>query len=374
MEKRALRALRFVNNPFVNLTLNWLDPGVMSVQNQMLVEWMKDAGGWVVEGQSATQGPSVGGKPVGDMWWGVARDTNAPTGLVIGTPGQVPIDFIDQGIRPLYGPRGGSAIATGPGTLIGGNYRFTYRFVARREINSSFPRVTYIPQYYYRPGTWHQFDYTPAIDPHGLPPGHAPRVHPPIPYRLIPARRHNPYRVDQSGGSQPSRPVPLPAYIPGRLIPAREIVVTPPNVRPEPNAPGKPPVWTDGVHSQRPPRRRERERKLAGALPVPVEALISMLTEAGDLLNAFFDSLPQEVRNQYRWKGGDPIDRFEFVVANLDKIDLIDLVKNIGLMLAEDAVIGALGKAQAKQYRKLYETLGAELAGRLPKFYALPRY
>lgn len=215
-------------------------------------------------------------------------------------------------------------------------------------------------------------DYTlpPQVDPMQLPikqPVHTPQ---PLPWRVIPHRKSNPMRVEQSEGSEPSlRPQPqaLPDGLPpGKYIPVGEIVVTPPP------APGRPPVVIGpkpGVHVRRPPQRNEDERKV-GKIPLGLlgEAL-SAVTEAGDIAGAFFYAIPQKDRPR---DPGTPWDQAVHVAQNLDKVQLPKLLGNLIIMLITDAAAGKWGKAQRDLNRKLYDDFGIDLSGHLPKKYLQP--
>lgn len=210
----------------------------------------------------------------------------------------------------------------------------------------------------------------PQIDPMQLPiksPVHTPQ---PIPWKVIPHRKPNPMRVEQSEGSEPSlRPQPQPAtqgLPPGKYIPVGEVVVTPPP------RPGRPPVVikdAPGVHVRRPPRNNEDERKV-GKIPLGlVGEALSVVTEAGDVAGAFFYAISQKDRPR---DPGTPWDQAVFVAQNLDKVQLPKLLGNLIIMLITDAAAGKWGKAQRDLNRKLYDDFGIDLSGHLPKKYLQP--
>lgn len=116
-----------------------------------------------------------------------------------------------------------------------------------------------------------------------------------------------------------------------------------------------------GGHQKRPPRSDERERKFRmgnSALRI-VMGVLSGLTEAGDLIDAIYKSIPAKGTAR-RWKGRDgkwreaaitPQDKLAFIMFNWDKIDLGDALWNIAENELEDRAFGTLGNLLKNTYQ-----------------------
>lgn len=225
----------------------------------------------------------------------------------------------------------------------------------------------------YQPGV--TFPY-PAIDPMSDPIGEPMPVPQPIPYPLIPHRKKSRNRSateqpSQSNGTPRVEPEPNPVNPPPGRPPVDETVLTPPT---EPGVPWgmqRPPRrW----HQRVKPRSRDRERKysMSGGGKKLLDGLVGPLSEAGDLLGAFFGALPKDVQDQYKWEGGTPLDRLAFVFENLDKVSIPKLVGNIIEEGLEDYAFGKFGKAIAAGNRKAYDEFGLDMGYHQPKNYLKP--
>lgn len=208
---------------------------------------------------------------------------------------------------------------------------------------------------------------SPALSPSRLPiMGFAPKPAP-LPLSMLKFRRGVAKVLDpvyHSTGEEPSTQ-PLTWYD-FRRPNVTEIIVEAPR-------PGKPPVVRPpkpGVHVRRPPRR-EREKKVMG-LPKMLEAAIGLITESMDITAVFYKALEPSVKREQP-KDLNPWEKFQVVIANLDKVRIPELVIGLINMIAEDAFFGKLGAAQGKANRFLYEHFGINLAGRLPKSYLQPK-
>lgn len=336
---------------------NWaLAPDTQSVARQFA------RAGW-------TQVCSSGG-PVSLNPWN-ASSANFQTQTVVsagicGAANQVP----NSVNSPLVGPGAANFSATARTIHLGPASNFVDRFHVHATLTKGavattvrFRNFQEIAPEYLTP--------LPAYDPMALPIKLPVGVPAAMPYWMIPYRINNPYRIEQSERSQPSRvpitsPRPANRPMPGRFVPAEGTVIEP---SPEPNAPPVVRPWSPTVHVRRPPTRYEREKKWVVSGPVGnlIKELISVATEALDLEKAFYQSIQGP-----KPKGMTKYEEIKFVLENLDRISLPDLVRNIVLMLVEDALYGRWGNAQKRVNAQLARDFGVDLSAHLPKQYLNP--
>nr|QXN72824.1 MAG: hypothetical protein [Microvirus sp.] len=178
----------------------------------------------------------------------------------------------------------------------------------------------------------------PAIDPMALPIGQPVPVPQPLPWRVIPARRTNPWR---SPSEQTQRG-------PVTRAPARAVG---PTIEIGPN----------GTRSIRPQHRRARppegtkERKFAANIRLGLNLATDAVTETKDAVEAIHDALP--ARFQAPKNGNLDAGLQDMMFALWDHFDQIDMAKAIENLIknqVEDAIIGRANRAT----RALDRTIG----------------
>lgn len=186
----------------------------------------------------------------------------------------------------------------------------------------------------------------PQLDPATKPIGKPAPQPETLPWAVLPYRQPNPWRdpVEQTERG----PKPEPALGP----PVGE--QPPPIVRPplNPEFPGgkvvvRPPSF---VIPNRPPRKGEKEKKLAISLPAghPVMQGIGAVTEGMDVIDAIYWAIPKK----YRPKGfTNPWDKARAIYDNADNIDWEKALENILKNEIEDQIIGRSSKARNKAQR-----------------------
>lgn len=223
----------------------------------------------------------------------------------------------------------------------------------------------------------------PALDPAAQPIYTPVGVPEPVPYDDIPRLPgRNPVRVPRPGrvlpgpGGLPGHdPAPVPRPSPG-TDPSPVPVPSPsgqpapgPSPSPGPSitpgsisfSPGRGPRVQIGARPRTPPARSEREVKTAISNTFLKLAwwAINAATESCDLIQAVWSGLPWEVRKQgmkvYRPKNGKRAgkrtyakpscqDMAAFVAANVEHLDVDQVIRHIINNQIEDAVFGRLGK------------------------------
>lgn len=109
------------------------------------------------------------------------------------------------------------------------------------------------------------------------------------------------------------------------------------------------------AHVRRPPGRRTKERKLILSLTGAAAIPMNLVTESLDFVNALYEALPQ----RYRYRGkSDQQHRIEAVYRHFDKIEIDKAIKNLVVNQVQDAVIGKIGRLQARSYREMYNLYG----------------
>ena len=189
------------------------------------------------------------------------------------------------------------------------------------------------------PDPWSPPDYLPSIAPNVMP-VRAPGISP-TPGVL-------PWRFRNQGGLGSARNYG-PRYQRGyaRGISQRpDIVITPGAVT---TAPPSPPSQTNK------PRRKEKKytlRSAAGGLL----AVVGVITEAGDVLEAFYGGLPAKLRMGLFLRNGrkplTPQQMMEAVYKHFDQLNVGDVLLNITSDQLEDFIIGKLAKGAGKHSGK----------------------
>lgn len=173
------------------------------------------------------------------------------------------------------------------------------------------------------------------------------------------------------------RPDPVPRRLKPRQRPSRRSV---PGHRPEfgprtttqprPRTgtklePGRRNVPTSRPHDRRPPRKKEKEKKLIATNRV-IQKLVNPVTEANDFVNSLFRALPRWVQNKCIGQHGVTIQaRASCIYRNIDRMNVDKAVKNVILNEIEDRFFGALGKAQGKAKRNIFNQFGLQSVGTL---------
>lgn len=167
--------------------------------------------------------------------------------------------------------------------------------------------------------------------------------------------------VNQSGNSAPSQSPTSPAG------------VTPPPLSVNVVA-GTSPARPDRFAPRARPRRRVRERKMlsrAAKAGILLYKILDELSEAAELVDAFFDALPEDVKK--RWKRKDEMAdqwgqyglegadyKLSALYHNWDKVDLAQAVKNVIKNKVEDDLIGAYQKHMPRNTVNAFDSLDAD--------------
>lgn len=191
-----------------------------------------------------------------------------------------------------------------------------------------------------------------VFDPMLLPIGQPVPSPAPLPWRAIPERRPNPYRVDQptSGyyppGEEPARP---PESVP-------DVVAEPGGVYHQPPS-----------HQYRPPGPREKERKARVRLPAGFLRVVSEATEYLDYLDALYDALDRQYKVRFPSgrikKVPTPQEKARALYYAFDKVDgayLKRALKNLLTNEIEDRLIGAASQKASRINRYLGRPVGIQ--------------
>lgn len=193
----------------------------------------------------------------------------------------------------------------------------------------------------------------PQIDPHSIKPETFTPDPKPVPYSVVPSLRENPYRDPVEQSQRGPTPEPnVPGITPG--VPGVPPIFPP--VRPGGPVKVHPPgTATD----RRPPHRGEKERKLILSLAPghPVARGLGYATEGLDLIEAFYDALPEKIRQREWARDGftTPQDKLRVLYEQWDKLPpdyWKDVLNNIIQNEVEDQIIGRTSKAQVKAQAK----------------------
>nr|QXN72839.1 MAG: hypothetical protein [Microvirus sp.] len=175
----------------------------------------------------------------------------------------------------------------------------------------------------------------PWVDPFSLPIQRPVPYPEPPPYRVIPHRTTNPYRVPQTQRQVGHGRVSLgPKLAPRLVVGPRGAVAQP------------------GRHRPARPGQRVKERKvkvLAVSPSLPVVRIFSQVTEAGDLIDAVYEALPEDLR-----KGRRRMTRkLKQIYDHYDKVDIGQAIENIIENQLEDFVIGKVGQGASKGAQRI---------------------
>ncbi len=198
------------------------------------------------------------------------------------------------------------------------------------------------------------------FDPINLPLEPVPQVHPdPVPFTpngKIPVFRDwrsptegkqegEPSRRPRSRFKRPPKPYQRPATVT--------------TIRPA----GQPVTSSPGNHNRVPPRRNEKEKKIrakTGSALRIIMKILNQATEMVDYLNAFYQSLPAEVRKANRVSRTDPIEMFKVVYRHMDQLVVSDVFINLLLNEIEDWVYGRFGAASKFVAQELNLSVGPQ--------------
>ncbi len=170
----------------------------------------------------------------------------------------------------------------------------------------------------------------------------APEVSPePLPYKALPLRRTNPYRVEQSSRGYKAEPTGS----------EQTSIESPP-----------------GTRLREPPRKGEKEAKTAIRDPRLFQAFAHAVTEPLDIIAALWEGLPYSIRRRdkvYQVRNKTTLQvgicrKTEDVWEHFDKIDW----QKAGLALIaneiEDRIFGAIGRAGARASARTSDRLGIQ--------------
>lgn len=195
----------------------------------------------------------------------------------------------------------------------------------------------------------------PAVDPDPVPspePAPDPAVEPqpgtwPYPF---------PFPMPQPGAT----PQPDPAVLPSELPSIGGITVTSPGGRPRTRINLRP-------HRRRPPRRREKEKKIrASRIFLAVQEAIGQMTEAADLVDVAFKSIPcahKRAGGVVGVKGIRAFEKAEFIAKYHVLIDGKEFQRNYLKNQFEDMFYGMTSPEKA-YYSQMFEATGVSAGGK----------
>jgi len=183
-----------------------------------------------------------------------------------------------------------------------------------------------------------QPDWLPFIDPESLPllrPSPFPEV---IPFRELPHRRTNRWRVRRyrrEVGPQPSAR-PREARQPSKfVIGTQGTIKEGPSPRQRPARPG----------------RHKKETKLIAKLGGALGRIVNIVSESDDFIDAIFNALPWQ---QQRGCKRSPQAKLECLYRHWDKLDGSQALINLVLENLVDLVFGKLGQAMGRAKREVW--------------------
>ena len=202
----------------------------------------------------------------------------------------------------------------------------------------------------------------PAPNPYGVPYSGYPETYPypaelpgqfpeTMPYRDLPHIPPNPFDdrgYYPPGVLRPSKPVPLsPSIIP----PPRGMKVEQTfSVNPRAATQANPRL------RRREDNRRKKDRKGGSTIVGTAWRLIGAATEAGDVVEVAFDSLPDAIRKKYR--GATLFEKGKAVARHWEDVDLNQFFLKLIENQLEDAIYGLWGRFGSKASAKLGEITG----------------
>lgn len=194
----------------------------------------------------------------------------------------------------------------------------------------------------------------------------------PVPYRLVPQLPDVDPFGDPARGPGPA-PAPVPVPRPGDRPGPDPWAPLDPGVRPLPTpdvplvpdivlSPRTGPSVRPNSHRNRPPRRREKERKMRTSVPVArrIAAVLGEATEIADFVDCLWQALPRDVaisgRGAYtrdaktRVKGQrtTPQQKLADLYRNIQHLDIAAALTGCVENELEDQVLGRLGKAASR--------------------------
>lgn len=187
----------------------------------------------------------------------------------------------------------------------------------------------------------------PSIDPMGLPIGEPVPTTRPLPWRVLPLRGPNPWRVEQS-----SRGYDLPKALDprGQAGPTWEITADAVRqIKPQ--------------HRLRPAPKGTKERKsrfISGKFARPIEKIIGPITESQDWVKCFWDALPARYREGWHKMPAIP-EALRILYKNFDHVDLQKAGENMIKNELEDYAFGKAGQRLGKFAREWNLPRGLQL-------------
>lgn len=205
--------------------------------------------------------------------------------------------------------------------------------------------------------TWVPPDVAPLIntlDPESIRPGAPMGTPTPVPYRLQPYLKSNPYRVSnyqrQAGYSVATRSNLKPSERP-LIFPAVVAASGPQTSTGGPRSP----LYHSGVHSLTPPRKNEKEGKVRVYTPgfEVINNIVGNVTEAVDFIEAIYKAVPDEGKVRYpgtNWikRNPSPQEKLWAIYENFDEIDIARAIGEVAKDQLEDIIFGKLGEINAR--------------------------
>lgn len=337
------------------------------------------------EQYSSYFGPPAGWRIGCSVNWGPLEAFSHGAPNICGTPGQVYVGPMP----PTYVWSCGAFtcgfhdIAMGPYTNAGLRFGHAIEWVAPRFPKfgpGSYPSAPPAPSNY-QPAPEPDIppavpDIYPELDPFRRPMSPAPQPRP-LPVRFPKFPRppdRSPDEWHKRGPNRPTRARPNPNERPGPVeIPARPPAFDPPFVdrstdpsgqpRPVVNNPpfsrgpvnepnpknDKPPlvVFRPNGSGSKPPAPNEKEKKWSAKVgPSWLARIFGEATEAKDIIDAFYQSLPKDVRKKYK-RNPPPQDALRALYDHAEQIDLQRAIELLAINAIEDSVVGGIiGRAQ----------------------------
>lgn len=130
-------------------------------------------------------------------------------------------------------------------------------------------------------------------------------------------------------------------------------------------------------HEWAPPDRKTRERKFKAALPPgAIRALVNVATESADFISSLFSALPYKLRGQAiheygkQWADGSwhisIQGKLQALFDHYQDINIEKAMVNYAKRLANDFIIGTLGKGSAKAAQALDRAIPGSGSGQTP--------
>lgn len=238
-----------------------------------------------------------------------------------------------------------------PATQFPGSGAILARKAARYQRNDS---NTVSPVPYIKPGTFPSAMPVPEplpqvwTMPDPLPrPGDVP-VPRPVPYRVLPHWKPNPWSAPSERTTRGPRPLPnTDPFTYGREL--SWDIGPGPNIKPRPEV--------NPFPGRQPPGDKTKEKKLIANVSASsvTGKFINITTETLDVLDAFYDALPKDLKLRGR---PTPQAKAWHVYKNFDALNAEDVVKNLISNQIEDYLYGKLGQGAQRGAKPILDITG----------------